>query len=79
MKPRSGCFAERLDGSGQIGDDFTNGNQPVSFTHHSFILPCASDKDRGTTSKQTLSSFYLTLISNGMPATVGAVPVWINA
>ena len=41
---RPECFAERLDGFGQIGDDFTNGNQPVSFTHHSFILPCASDK-----------------------------------
>ena len=36
-------------------------------------------QDSGATSKETISSFYLTLISNGMPTTVGAVPVWINA
>ena len=41
---RSGCFAERLDGSGQIGDDFTNGNQAVLFVGHGFILPFPSDK-----------------------------------
>ena len=37
-------FADCLHRAGEIGDDFTDGNQPVALTLHGFILPCASDK-----------------------------------
>ena len=30
-------FAERLDGAAQIGDDFTDGNQPVALTLHALF------------------------------------------
>ena len=35
---------ERLDRAGQIGDDFTDGNQLAVLTLHGFILPCSPDK-----------------------------------
>ena len=38
--PRLGrSVADRLGRAGQIGDDFTNGNQLASLTLHGFILP----------------------------------------
>ena len=38
-------FADRLDRAGQIGQGFADGNQAVSLTLHSFIIPCPSGKE----------------------------------